>query len=543
MGRPPGARGQRYFAQRGNHFAAAITFFSILTAVPLLMVAFAAASYVLWFNPLLLAELERAIADAVPSGLAQAVNPILETAIEQRNSIAGVGLVGALWSGVWWMSNLREAVSAQWELPAPNPAALQRLVFDLRALAGLGSRCYVTLAFTVLGTGLTEVVLRLLGAPDDGVTRALLRVVGAVLGVVANWLIFAWAITRLPRTDVALRGVRRAALLGAVGFEALKQGAAVYFERDHGHPGRRGLRLPARPAALRLPRGAAAAVGDGVGGHLAWQRAHLSRCPAPGAVVLRQEVVRTSRPFGGRARRRAGAGPRGRGVAARPERGALTRPRNTGRMSDPFAATARGRRAVADLLDGLDEARFGTPSLCAGWSVKVVAGHLAAAVTTPTRAFLRELLRQRGNGHATNTVLARKLAELPASELAALLREHADRRVLAARRGPVGAAGRRAGPRRRHAPAARPPAHPRPGRRPARAGVRHDRAPGGLRPAWRAARPAARRHGSGRGVGRGEELSGRAVDILMAGCGRTAVLPSLTGAGVAVLAGRLTTRR
>ena len=60
--------GQRYFAQRGNHFAAATAFFSILTAVPLLMVAFAAASYVLWFNPALLTELEDGIAASVPRG-------------------------------------------------------------------------------------------------------------------------------------------------------------------------------------------------------------------------------------------------------------------------------------------------------------------------------------------------------------------------------------------------------------------------------------------------------------------------------------------
>src|SRR4051794_21484861 len=229
--------GQRYFAQRGNHFAAAITFFSILTAVPLLMVAFAAASYVLWFNPALLTELEDAIAASVPSGLSGAVNPILETAIEQRNSIGIIGLVAALWSGVWWMSNMREAVSAQWELPAPHPAALQRLLYDLRALAGLGAALLVTLSFTVLGAGLAELVLGWLGAPDDGFTRTLLRVVGVVLGVAANWLIFAWAITRLPRTDVALRGVRRAALLGAIGFEVLKQGTTAYFEVVTSTPG------------------------------------------------------------------------------------------------------------------------------------------------------------------------------------------------------------------------------------------------------------------------------------------------------------------
>ena len=93
-----------------------------------------------------------------------------------------------------------------------------------------------------------------------------------------------------------------------------------------------------------------------------------------------------------------------------------------------FAATARARRSVADLLDTLDDARLATPSLCAGWSVKVVAGHLAAAVATPTGTFLRELLRQRGNGHKTNTVLARgRTALLPALTGAGVL-------VLAGRR-------------------------------------------------------------------------------------------------------------
>jgi membrane protein len=145
--------GERYFAQRGNHFAAAIAFFSILTAVPLLMVAFAAASYALWFSPRLLAALENAIAAAVPPGLSEALNPIIQAAIDQRNSVATIGLIAALYSGVWWMSNLREAVSAQWELPAPNPAALQRLLYDLRALVGLGAALVVTLGFTILGTG------------------------------------------------------------------------------------------------------------------------------------------------------------------------------------------------------------------------------------------------------------------------------------------------------------------------------------------------------------------------------------------------------
>jgi len=287
--------GERYFAQRGNHFAAATAFFSILTAVPLLMVAFAAASYVLWFNPDLLAELEDAITASVPS---DALHSIIETAIDQRNSIGTIGLIAALWSGVWWMSNLREAVSAQWELPAPHPAALQRLLYDLRALVGLGAALAVTLSFTVLGAGFAELVLAWLGAPDDGLTRTLLRVVGIVLGVGANWLIFAWAITRLPRTDVALRGVRRAALIGAIGFEVLKQGATAYFEVVTGTPGGAvfgsllGLLLFGYLVArllLWVTAWAATARGN----------ERIAPVPVPGPVVLRQEVVEGSASAGG----------------------------------------------------------------------------------------------------------------------------------------------------------------------------------------------------------------------------------------------------
>ncbi len=58
----------RYHERHGNHFAAAVTFFTVLAAVPLLMIAFAAAGYVLFFSKSLLAELEAALAAALPDG-------------------------------------------------------------------------------------------------------------------------------------------------------------------------------------------------------------------------------------------------------------------------------------------------------------------------------------------------------------------------------------------------------------------------------------------------------------------------------------------
>ena len=51
-----------------------------------------------------------------------------------------------------------------------------------------------------------------------------------LVGLAANWLIFAWVIARLPREQVALRSAAKAAVLGAVGFEVLKQGMAIYLQ-------------------------------------------------------------------------------------------------------------------------------------------------------------------------------------------------------------------------------------------------------------------------------------------------------------------------
>ena len=173
----------------------------------------------------------------------------------------------------------------------------------------------------------------------------------------------------------------------------------------------------------------------------------------------------------------------------------------------------------------------------------MVAGHVAAAVTVGTAGFLRELLRQRGNGHTTNTVLARRVAELPTAELAALLRERADREFsppVVGPRGPLADGLIHEGDMR--VPLGLPHA-PDPADVALALEFVRDRAPGRLRPEGRAARPPARRHRPRPKWGDGDALEGRGIDLLMAACGRTALLPALTGAGVPVLAGRLTTRR
>lgn len=85
---------------------------------------------------------------------------------------------------------------------------------------------------------------------------------------------------------------------------------------------------------------------------------------------------------------------------------------------------AAERRRVADLLDGLDEAQWATPSLCVGWTVRDVAAHLTAGWSFPKLRFAGLMVRHRGFDGA-NAAAARVLARRRTTEIVADLRDNA----------------------------------------------------------------------------------------------------------------------
>jgi membrane protein len=221
--------GQRYTERHGDHYAAAITYFSVLSLVPLILAGVAIAGYVLFFNPALLEELRSGVSENLPAGLNELIDPIIANAIDNRGTLGIVALLGALYTGVGWMSNLRAALSEQWGHVPEAPPMAKRLLFDLLTLAGLGAALVGSFAITGIASGATRAVLGFVGLADQVWAQVLLVVLGVLLGLLANWLIFLWVIARLPRQHATLRSAARAALLGAVGFEVLKQVMNIYL--------------------------------------------------------------------------------------------------------------------------------------------------------------------------------------------------------------------------------------------------------------------------------------------------------------------------
>jgi membrane protein len=221
--------GAAYTERNGNHYAAAITYFSVLSLFPLLMVAFALGGFVLAGNADLLREMKGGITDAVPSGLAETINKVVDEAIESRGTVGIIGLLAAVTSGLGWMSNLRDALTAQWGQEHLDQPFLSKNVKDLLALLGLGLALAVSFGLSAAGSGLGDWLLGLVGLDDDAWALFLLRVATIILALAANWLVFLWVLSRLPREKVGVRSAVRGAIAAAVGFEILKQVFTIYL--------------------------------------------------------------------------------------------------------------------------------------------------------------------------------------------------------------------------------------------------------------------------------------------------------------------------
>ncbi len=228
---------ERFNARLGLQFAAAITYFSFLAVVPLLMVGFSIAGFVLKAHPQTLVNLEASIAAEIPGRLSIQVAPLLENAINTRLTVGIIGLVVALYSGVSWMGNVRSAIQAQWrpdfddnqEIAAES---LPRYYWkSLRYLVIFGVAVSVSLALTTIGSTAQGLVLRWLGLDRITALTPVFTVGPLLLAFVADTLIFLGIYTVLPPNSYppSRKALIRGSAMAGAAFEILKLGLTVLF--------------------------------------------------------------------------------------------------------------------------------------------------------------------------------------------------------------------------------------------------------------------------------------------------------------------------
>lgn len=219
---------ERFNDRMGNQFGAAITYFSFLSMIPIMMVSFAAAGFILASHPTLLQDIfNKILVNVSDPTLAATLKSTINTAVQQRTTVGIVGLLIALYSGVNWMGNLREAIRAQsrdvWERrPQDEEKIWIKYLRDFVSLIGLLIALIVTLSITSVAGSAQQMIISALYLDYIEWLKPAWRVIGLAISIFANYLLFFWIFWRLPRHRPRKKALIRGTFIAAIGFEVIK---------------------------------------------------------------------------------------------------------------------------------------------------------------------------------------------------------------------------------------------------------------------------------------------------------------------------------
>jgi membrane protein len=227
---------EHYGETKAGQQAGAVTYFGFLSVFPVLALGFFVVGWVSKVYPDAQDTLVKAIGQMFPGIIGTHKNQIQLTDIQDAAGTVGlIGLVGVLYSGLGWLSALRDALIAVFELPPrEQPSFVKGKLRDLVTLAIIGFVLLVAVALTGIVSGFSHDLLGWIGLSTQ--LGWLVQILSIVLGLLANAVLFLAMFRLLAAPDLPLRAMWSGALLGAVGFEILKQVSGLLIKSTQGQP-------------------------------------------------------------------------------------------------------------------------------------------------------------------------------------------------------------------------------------------------------------------------------------------------------------------
>lgn len=211
---------------KGTVLSGAVTYFGFLSFFPVLALAFATVGYVARAYPDAEQDLLTGLQDVLPGlvGAEGSDAPIkISTFTDAAGSATVFGVVGLLYTGLGWLSGLREALQAVFGVPPGDARNLvMGKVFDLLTLVLLGVILVVSVSLSGAVTASLEFTLEWLGLDDVPGMGLLAVAVALVLGAAVTTTLFFTMFKLLPNPDLPRMALVKGALFGALAFEVLK---------------------------------------------------------------------------------------------------------------------------------------------------------------------------------------------------------------------------------------------------------------------------------------------------------------------------------
>lgn len=209
---------QRYNDVLGGRLAAAIAYYGFFAVFALALVAYSVVGYVLANSP--------AAVDAVNRFLKQNI-PFLNAAqiAEERTTVAIIGLIGLVVTGVGWIESMRSSQRAIWRFKQQPGNFIIRRLLDLAIMIGIGLLLGLSLW---VQAGINDVIKSLLPGTAG--------VIGIVLSLMINALLAASLLTGVSRLRMSMSRLIPSTLLVAIGLSVLSTVGRLYINYSMHRP-------------------------------------------------------------------------------------------------------------------------------------------------------------------------------------------------------------------------------------------------------------------------------------------------------------------
>ena len=224
------AMNQWYNERRGNVYAASIAFSGILALVPILMVTFAITGVVLASRPELVEQIIDAVLRNVPGEMGHTLSDVIHSAIDSRAAVGTVGLLGAAFTGIGWIGQVRNGLTEMWGGRIDRSFVRSKFV-DLGLFLGLGTLFLITILLGATASGpIAHLLADHLTFASEGARVFIVQWGSRLISVLATWALLTIVLSQLPLEKIPWSVVRSSALVCALIFEVLKELGGIYLE-------------------------------------------------------------------------------------------------------------------------------------------------------------------------------------------------------------------------------------------------------------------------------------------------------------------------
>lgn len=225
---------ERYQERRGDRLAAALTCYGFLSFFPLLALAYSLLGYVVGISEQARDYFVRAVDSLLP-GMSDQLQ--VEQIAQSKTAVGLLGVGALLITGLGWVQVLRESLRDIWaNEPNGGGGFVSKRLWDAAVLVFLGVILICGMAVSSVATASTHMLLGWVGLDDVPGAGTGFRLLSVGCGIALNTVIFLVLFTRLSGTQASWRSIGRGALVGALGFEVLKQIATLLVGHTTGNP-------------------------------------------------------------------------------------------------------------------------------------------------------------------------------------------------------------------------------------------------------------------------------------------------------------------